>query len=407
MEWGTRTLESCLSFYDSGVWGNEGTSDDIPVLRSTNIRNWQLDVQNEIAFRIVSQRDINRCKLEYGDIIVTKSSGSPHLIGESASFNIRTDKIFLFSNFLLRLRPNQSVIDPSYLFNYLKSPNARRVISDMQRTTSGLRNLQIGPYKNQVIPIPFPQDQERSLIIQRKIVARIEALLSEVQEAVKLNKIILEDSSNLYLSTVEDILSNFPLRKFSPFVESYKNGIYKKKEFYGRGYRSARMFNIRDGVVELHDAPLLDVTSEELVTYGLIEGDILINRVNSRELVGKAAIVLPGTPPCTFESKNIRVRIKRDEALPEYIAVALNSRTVKQQLLAKQKPAIGQATINQTDLDNLEIPSPPKKEQERIVHYLKGIKDQVKELLTDQKETNDLLILMEQAILAEAFCGEL
>src|SRR3990170_4191827 len=114
------------------------------------------------------------------------------------------------------------------------------------------------------------------------------------------------------------------------------------------------MFNIKNGKVNVDGTPLLEVTPEELEKYGLEQDDILINRVNSRELVGKAGIVPPGLGPCTFESKNIRVRVKRDSAEPAFIAEGLNSRVVRRQILAKLKPAIGQATVNQDDLDQLE-----------------------------------------------------
>ena len=87
-------------------------------------------------------------------------------------------------------------------------------------------------------------------------------------------------------------------------VKSYKNGIYKLPKFYGQGIPSIRMFNIQNGKINSIDAPLLEVTDQELMDYELKPGDILINRVNSKELVGKAGIVSEGLGKVTFESKN-------------------------------------------------------------------------------------------------------
>ncbi len=152
-------------------------------MRSTNINEWELDLNADLAYRCISERDQQRKRLQYGDIIVTKSSGSPHLIGEAALFNIRDEQTtYLFSNFTQRLRPDQSIVIPRYLHLYLKSPKARDVIGEMQRTTSGLRNLKLPDYEVQPVPLPYPGDPARSLATQRRIVARIEALFAELRE---------------------------------------------------------------------------------------------------------------------------------------------------------------------------------------------------------------------------------
>ncbi len=72
-----------------------------------------------------------------------------------------------------------------------------------------------------------------------------------------------------------------------------KSGIYKRPKFYGKGTPSVRMYNIEDGKVNTRDAPLLQVSEQELNDYGLQPGDVLVNRVNSIDLVGKAGLV-PG-----------------------------------------------------------------------------------------------------------------
>jgi hypothetical protein len=52
-------------------------------------------------------------------------------------------------------------------------------------------------------------------------------------------------------------------------VKSYKNGIYKLPKYYGHGIPSIRMFNIKDGKINSIDAPLLEVTDQELMDYEL------------------------------------------------------------------------------------------------------------------------------------------
>src|SRR5256885_14998944 len=96
------------------------------------------------------------------------------------------------------------------------------------------------------------------------------------------------------------------------FIESMTNGIYKPAEFYAEdGTPCLRMYNIQDGTIVLQNVKRMRLTSAEIEQYRLLPGDILINRVNSRELVGKAALCAGLEEPTVFESKNIRVRLRQ------------------------------------------------------------------------------------------------
>lgn len=206
MEWGTKPLYELLSKTDSGVWGDPGSPDDgVPVLRSTNISNWHLNLSGDLAYRKVNAEQIKRYKLEPGDIIVTKSSGSPHLVGQAALFNISTKETYLFSNFMQRLRPNFELVLPEYLLAYLRCPQARSVIEQMHRTTSGIRNLKIDDYLAQDVPIPYPKDPKRSLDEQRRIVARLDALLGEVRGIRVEIRAMREDMEYLMEAVLEGV----------------------------------------------------------------------------------------------------------------------------------------------------------------------------------------------------------
>jgi type I restriction enzyme S subunit len=244
--------------------------------------------------------------------------------------------------------------------------------------------------------------------VQERVVEQIEAMMAEVEEARALASAIHRDTERLMEAATEEVLGSLGTTKFGVLVPNYKNGIYKPKHYYGRGYPSARMFNIKDGRVDLEKAPLLDVDDEELRAYGLQSGDILVNRVNSRELVGKTGLVPDGLGPCTFESKNIRIRVVHDLADPAFIVAALNSAKVRRQIIERQKPAIGQATINQDDLSALQIPFvEDPKVQSRIVTHLTSVRAEILEMRRLQAQESENLDRLEQAILDRAFRGEL
>jgi type I restriction enzyme S subunit len=137
------------------------------------------------------------------------------------------------------------------------------------------------------------------------------------------------------------------------------------------------MYNIEDGKVKKANAPLLDVTKQEATNYGLLPGDILINRVNSIDQVGKAGIVPDDLGDATFESKNIRVRVSPDKCNSNYLAYFLNTSLYLKQIRSTIKPAVAQATINQDDLDQIQICMPALSEQQEITCILSTVDESI------------------------------
>src|ERR1051325_1848977 len=107
-------------------------------------------------------------------------------------------------------------------------------------------------------------------------------------------------------------------------TKSMKNGLYKPVSAYSDdGVACLRMYNIHEGQIIWKDIKRMRLSACELEDYQLLPGDILVNRVNSRELVGKAAFIPDGLEKCVFESKNIRLRIRDDAVCPELVNYAL------------------------------------------------------------------------------------
>jgi len=251
-------------------------------------------------------------------------------------------------------------------------------------------------------PIPVPPLPE-----QRRIVAKLDAIFARAREAKRLRESARDDTDRILEALVVEALAPLSVVAFGTLVEDYRNGIYKQKEFYGRGVPSIRMYNIAHGRVNKANAPLLDVTDEELETYGLLPGDVLVNRVNSRELVGKTGLVGDDLGPCTFESKNIRARLKRTMIEPAFAAAALNSDRVRRQIQAMVKPAIGQATINQGNLDVIELPYADLARQREIVALIAEVQDRTADLRLAQHGSEAELQAIEDSVLDRAFRGEL
>jgi type I restriction enzyme S subunit len=150
-------------------------------------------------------------------------------------------------------------------------------------------------------------------------------------------------------------------------VESMKNGIYKKREAYaGDGVACLRMYNIDSGQIVWRDIKRMRLDATELQDYRLLPGDLLVNRVNSRELVGKAAVIPDGIEPTVFESKNIRVRVERAKADPQFISLQLLL-SGSSYFAQNAQQVVGMASISQPQIARFPIVLPSLPEQRRIV----------------------------------------
>src|SRR3990170_4899777 len=175
--WKLDTLSEVLESHRGGVWGPEaGEGAGYPVLRSTNMRGGRLDFNNVARCRI-SDSVAQECALIPGDILVSKSSGSPHLVGLSALYQGAPDNgTYVFSNFTMRLRPDRSRIRPEYLALFLASSKAEADRRRMAQDTTGLRNLRTREYMAQVLPLPPLPEQQR-------LVEKLERLLGQSRTA--------------------------------------------------------------------------------------------------------------------------------------------------------------------------------------------------------------------------------
>jgi type I restriction enzyme S subunit len=136
---------------------------------------------------------------------------------------------------------------------------------------------------------------------------------------------------------------------------SMKNGLYKPATEYGDdGTPCLRMYNIDAGSIVWRDIKRMRISAAEFEDYRLREGDLLVNRVNSRELVGKAAYIPASLEPSVFESKNIRVRLDTSKVLPKFINYQLLAGS-RRYFAGNAQQVVGMASISQQQLADFPI----------------------------------------------------
>lgn len=145
-------------------------------------------------------------------------------------------------------------------------------------------------------------------------------------------------------------------------------GTSTKSSSSEQGVPVLTMGNIQDGLVVWRNEKRIPSTAEELPALYLKQFDLLYNRTNSAELVGKTGIYL-GEDDCrTFASYLIRIRASREHFSPHFLNLTMNTPEFREtQIVPLIKKQTGQANVNGTALRNMLIPVPPLTEQRRIV----------------------------------------
>ena len=151
------------------------------------------------------------------------------------------------------------------------------------------------------------------------------------------------------------------------------------------------MGNIQGGLVVCRGEKKIPDTAEELPALYLKQFDLLYNRTNSAELVGKTGIYL-GEDDCrTFASYLIRIKVSRKHFSPHFLNVAMNTPEFREtQIGPLIKKQTGQANVNGTALKNMLVPVPPLAEQHRInakVDELMALCDRLKASLATSDDT--------------------
>ena len=134
-----------------------------------------------------------------------------------------------------------------------------------------------------------------------------------------------------------------------------------------------RMNNLQNGEIDLSEVRRADLSKKEVHELNLVPGDILFNRTNSLDLVGKVGIVRNLPELISFASYLIRLRAVASRANSFWLSALLWSPNYQSRIRKFATPGVSQANINPTSLRSLTIPLPPLQEQEATAKLLDGV----------------------------------
>ena len=211
----------------------------------------------------------------------------------------------------------------------------------------------------------LPQDAEQD--------GTAEQALNERHSRLKANGAFRKKSRTEYQAVDEarrpmPVPSNWKWIRFGEVADRLDYGTSEKAFANPNGVPTLRMGNVQEGKLDLGNLKYVPYECPDLPKLFLDDGDIIFNRTNSAELVGKAA-VFRGTPSSfTLASYLIRVSVDETIASPDFFNVAINSSYFRRtQIEPELTQQCGQANFSGSKLANSIVPLPPLAEQHRIV----------------------------------------
>lgn len=170
----------------------------------------------------------------------------------------------------------------------------------------------------------------------------------------------------------------WPVRSLEDISLDVQYGTSAKANENCLGLPVLRMNNLNyDGSLDLTSLKHCELTADELDKYTVQCGDLLINRTNSRELVGKTA-VWDRDDIFAFAGYLVRFRLNTKLANPFYVSSALNSVSGKRLLFSMAKPAVNMSNISASDMKRIKLAIPPIELQDEFA-------EQVREVVSNQE----------------------
>ncbi|MFR5000413.1 MAG: restriction endonuclease subunit S, partial [Slackia sp.] len=254
-------------------------------------------------------------------------------------------------------------VDPSYLELALHGPRSMTYYTDKMRGTTA-RRRSITAESLCALEIPLP-----SLSVQRQVVA----LFRRVEKAELDGALMMKKLDALVKSRFVEMLNGdeYPMKTIGELAVDIRYGTSRKASESGR-YTYLRMNNMTDdGRLDFADVKAIDLDGSDLEKCLVVKGDLLFNRTNSREKVGKTAVFLEENP-MVIAGYIIRVRLG-PEMESEYLSQFMNLPGTKAMLRSMAKGAVHQANINSKELAGIKVPVPPVSLQQEFLSFARQI----------------------------------
>ena len=323
------------------------------------------------------------------------------------------------------IRPRKGILDGTFLGYLLR---AEWWISEVIARSVGVSYPAINASDliGLNVPVPAWHEQIQSARFLDHETARIDALIEEQQCLVELlkekrqavishavtkgldPKVPMKDSGVEWLGEVP---AHWELTAVKYVVESMSQGWSPQCDNYPAQdgeWGVLKVGCVNGGVFNPAENKRLPEELEPDASLAIKQGDLLISRANTRDLVGSAAVAVSDYPWLMLCDKIYRLRLNAKRVAPELLALYLGSSAPRSQIeLAASGASDSMQNISQSVVMDMPLPLPPVGEQEAILRFLRDTLKHSDELVEDVTIQRRLLQERRSALISAAVTGKI
>lgn len=376
----------------------------IPVIRISNIKENNVDLDD--CIKTLEENIDEKFIVHQGDLLIAMSGATTGKNGVYMSANIA---------YLNQRVGNIKVKNKELLIEKFRNFYIANMQNEILNTAYGGAQPNISSQKMSVMTFPLPPLSE-----QQRIVERIEELFAKLDEAKErlqevANSFAVRKAAILHKAFTGELTKqwrrengvsdeSWEEKTIGEICSSLKYGTSKKSSDDGEVV-VLRMGNLQNGEIDWSN---LSYTSDEedIKKYLLKSGDVLFNRTNSPELVGKTSIYR-GEMPAIYAGYLIKLDYEKNIVVGDYLNYYLNSSKAKEYYMQVKTDGVSQSNINAKKIGEFEIPLPTLSEQHEIVRLINDLLARERSAQQAAEQALASIDLMKKSILARAFRGEL
>ena len=324
----------------------------------------------------------------------------------SGTMNLSLPESYVTSNSLIISSPKIRM-SPQFICYLFSSQDTKSLVS-------GTAQPQVTIQAFQEFPIPLIPLNE-----QQRIVDRIESLFTKLDEAKEKAQAVVDGFEDrkaaiLHKAFTGDIAKKWrEAQTIAPSYETVTIDSVCEALKYGTAKKSVtsgdvvviRMGNLQQGEIDWTNLAYSN-DEEDNIKYKLFPDDVLFNRTNSPELVGKTAIYR-GEYPAIYAGYLIKLDYDHSRVIGDYLNYILNSPEAKEYCSKVKSDGVNQSNINAKKIGAFTFRLPQISEQQEIVDTIKLVLEKEKNAKDAALQTVDYIESIKRAILARAFRGEL
>lgn len=403
--WTTKPLGEFVDAVSTGPFGSmlhkaDYVEEGIPLVNPVNMVNERIVVDHSMLVSETTRDRLSRYVLKDGDIVVARRGE----IGRCAVVGPDEDG-WLCGTGSFFIRPSNQT-DSQFLAHLLRSPEYRERL-EASSTGTTMQNLSNTTLSSLLVSLPPLAEQQRIVGLLDEAFAELATAQAHAEKnlqnaralfASHLQAVFTQRGKGWVEKTLEEVLTVQPQNGWSPPAANHADS----------GTPVLTLSSVTGFVFRPDKLKYTSANTDPKARYWIQNGDFLITRSNTPELVGHVAIAAGIERPTIYPDLIMRMRPDPAKALTEFLYYQMRTPALREEIAGRAQGANPtMKKISNGAVRTLPISVPPLDQQRAIVAQLDALSAETQRLSAIYTRKQAALAALKQSLLHQAFAGEL